>query len=214
MTDFDYLRDPHEIERRSFQRIRELTNLERFDEDQRQVAMRLVHTCGQPDIVESLRIGPQAIACGLAAMRGAAPVLCDVEMVRRGITPRFCPGERLCLLNESSVARRAEKKGITRSMAAVDLWLPHLADSVAVIGNAPTALFRLLELLQDGAPRPRLIIGMPVGFIGAAESKDALMHEAGKLGVTYLSLAGYRGGSALAAATVNALARICHGVRL
>lgn len=210
---FDYLRDPHQIERLSFERIRALSDLRRFDPEQAQLAMRLVHTCGEPEVVEALHFSDGALAAGLAALAQQAPLLCDVEMVRHGLTKRFLGAQALCFLNDERVPALAKARGETRSMAALELWAEHLAGSLVVIGNAPTALFRLLEMLEAGAPRPALVVGMPVGFIGAAESKQALMEHGQALGIEWITLSGRRGGSALAAASVNALARLQRGIR-
>jgi precorrin-8X/cobalt-precorrin-8 methylmutase len=214
MPRFDYIRDPDDIERQSFVQIRPLTDLSRFDDDQQQVAMRLVHTSGDPGIVQDLHFSPGAIKAGLAALEQSATVLCDIEMVSHGISKRYLQGPVHCFLNSPTVADRARQTGETRSMAAMTEWLAHLAGSIVVIGNAPTALFRLLDLLDEGAPRPALIIGMPVGFINAAESKQALWEVApSEFQTPCITLLGRRGGSSLAAATLNALARMAHGIR-
>jgi precorrin-8X/cobalt-precorrin-8 methylmutase len=208
-----YLADPGAIERESFRLIREQTDLERFSADEAQVAMRMVHTCGDPKVVGDLHFSADATSPGVRAFTRGTPVLCDVEMVRQGVSRRFCSGEVHCFLNAAGVAERARSRCATRSMTALDFWAQHLDGSVAVVGNAPTALFRLLELLDNGAPRPALVIGMPVGFVGAVESKQALMEQAPKLGVDWITLTGRRGGSALAVSVVNALARLAQGVR-
>lgn len=214
MPRFDYLRDPEEIERQSFVQIRQLTDLSRFDTDQQQVAMRLVHTSGDPDLIRELRFSPGAIVAGIAALSQGADVLCDIEMLSHGISKRYLKGQARCFLNAPEVAERARQTGETRVMAAMAAWIPHLAGNIVAIGNAPTALFRLLELLDEGAPRPALIVGMPVGFISAAESKQALWDLAPREFQTpCITLLGRRGGSGLAAATVNALARLVHGIR-
>ena len=214
MSRFDYLRDPDEIERQSFTQIRQLTDLSRFDPDQQQVAMRLVHTSGDPDIVHDLHFSPGAVEAGLAALQQSADVLCDIEMVSHGISKRYLRGHVHCFLNSPTVAERARQTGETRSMVAMTEWPAHLAGSIVAIGNAPTALFRLLELLDEGAPRPALIIGMPVGFINAAESKQAMWEVApSEFQTPCITLLGRRGGSSLAAATLNALARMAHGIR-
>ncbi|TWI50985.1 precorrin-8X methylmutase [Pseudomonas duriflava] len=210
---FEYQHDPEAIERQSFEQIKQLTDLSRFDADQAQIAMRLVHTCGEPEIVEALHFSQQAVQAGLNAVTGKAPILCDVEMVKHGLTRRMFGERPLCFLNDARVPPLASSLGETRSMAAVEFWTPHLEGSIVVIGNAPTTLFRLLERLEAGAPKPALVIGMPVGFIGAAESKDALMQHGSALGIEWIALSGRRGGSALAAATLNALARIQQGIR-
>lgn len=214
MPRFEYLRDPDEIERQSFAQIRQLTDLSRFDADQQQVAMRLTHTSGDPGIVHDLHFSPGAVAAGLAALTQGADVLCDIEMVSHGISKRYLQGTVHCFLNAPEVAERARQTGETRSMAAMAEWPAHLAGNIVAIGNAPTALFRLLDLLDEGAPRPALIIGMPVGFINAAESKQALWDIApSEFETPCITLLGRRGGSSLAAATLNALARMANGIR-
>ena len=214
MSRFDYLRDPDAIERQSFEQIRQLTDLSGFDTDQQQVAMRLVHTSGDPAIVDDLQFSPGAVAAGLAALAQGADVLCDIEMVSHGISRRYLRGQVRCFLNAPEVADRARQTGETRAMAAMTEWPLHMVGNIVAIGNAPTALFKLLELLDEGAPRPALIIGMPVGFINAAESKQALWEvAASEFQTPCITLRGRRGGSSLAAATLNALARMSHGVR-
>jgi precorrin-8X/cobalt-precorrin-8 methylmutase len=211
---FDYLHDPLEIERRSFAQIRALTDLSRFDPEQQQVALRLVHTSGDPSLVADLYFSPGACTAGAEALAQGAEVLCDIEMLKHGLSRRYLKGAIRCFLNAPETAEHARQRGETRSMAAVAEWLDYLHGSVVAIGNAPTALFRLLELLAAGAPRPALIVGMPVGFINAAEAKQALLEYApGTLGVPCITLQGRRGGSALAAAAVNALARLAQGER-
>ena len=214
MPRFDYLRDPDAIERQSFEQIRALTDLSHLDADQQQVAMRLVHTSGDPAIVDDLHFSPGAVAAGLAALAQGADVLCDIEMVSHGMSRRYLRGQVRCFLNAPEVAERARQTGETRAMAAMNEWPLHMVGNIVAIGNAPTALFKLLELLDGGAPRPALIIGMPVGFINAAESKQALWEvAASEFQTPCITLLGRRGGSSLAAATLNALARMSHGVR-
>ncbi|MBS1222470.1 MAG: cobH [Proteobacteria bacterium] len=214
MTRFDYLRDPVEIERQSFAQIRQLTDLSGFDADQQQVAIRLVHTSGDPNIIHDLRFSPGAVGAGLAALEQSADILCDIEMVSHGISKSYLHSAVYCFLNTPAVIDRARLARETRTMAAMAEWPAHLAGSIAAIGNAPTALFRLLELLEEGAPRPALIIGMPVGFINAAESKQALWNLAPtEFQTPCITLLGRRGGSSLAAATLNALARMTKGIR-
>ncbi|PIE82897.1 MAG: precorrin-8X methylmutase [Candidatus Contendobacter odensis] len=214
MPRFDYLRDPEEIERQSFIQIRQLSDLSRFEPDQQQVAMRLIHTSGDPTIVNDLHFSSGAVEAGLAALEKGTEVLCDIEMVNHGISKRYLNGQVHCFLNAPSVAERARQTGETRSMAAMAEWPAHMAGSIIAIGNAPTALFRLLDLLDNGAPRPALIIGMPVGFINAAESKQALWETAAsEFQTPCITLLGRRGGSSLATATVNALTRMANGIR-
>lgn len=201
----DYLRLPEEIYRRSFATARAEANLDGLPPDLAEVAVRLVHACAMPDIVGDLAWGGDVVAQGRAALDAGAPVIVDANMVGEGVIRARLPAgnEIICTLGEPSVKARAAEAGTTRSAAAVELWPPRLAGAVVAIGNAPTALFRLLELLADGAPRPAAILAFPVGFVGAAESKDALIADGS--GLTYLTLKGRRGGSALAAAAVNAL---------
>lgn len=215
MIHFDYIHDPREIERQSFVQIRELADLSRFDPDQQQVAMRLIHTCGDPAIIDDLYFSEGAVEAGLEALRRRTAILCDVEMVRQGLSRRYLDSPVHCFLNTQGIEAQAKGAGETRSMTALAWWKPHLAGGIVAIGNAPTALFRLLEMLAEGAPRPALIIGMPVGFVGARESKQALLEYApSRLDVPCITLRGRRGGSALTAATVNALIRLSRGIRL
>jgi len=194
-----WIKDPAEIYRRSFATIRAEADLGRVPADLEQLAIRVVHASGMTDIVAELAWSAGAGAAGAAALRAAAPILVDAEMVAHGIIRRKLPAANavICTLGDVATA-----EGTTRSAAAVDLWGPRLAGAVVAIGNAPTALFRLLELLAAGAPRPALVLGFPVGFVGAAESKEALAAS----DLPFVTLRGRRGGSAMAAAAVNALA--------
>jgi precorrin-8X/cobalt-precorrin-8 methylmutase len=203
----DYIRDPAEIYRASRAAALAETDLGGVAEDLTEVALRLVHACGEPGVVADLAASPGAGDAGRAALRGGATIFADTEMVAHGIIRAALPaGNRvLCTLNEAGVSARAKAAGITRSAAAVDLWASELAGAVVAIGNAPTALYRLMEMLEEGGGRPALIVAMPVGFVGAAESKEALIGSG--LGVPWIALTGRRGGSAFAAATINALAR-------
>ena len=205
-TGYDYLRDPAEITRRSFAIVEAETDLGALPESLRPLARRLVHACGMPEILADLAWGGAVAEAGREALQRGAPVLADCRMVVEGVTRSRLPRDNqvICTLNEPQVPALAQKLGTTRSAAALELWGERLGGSVVAIGNAPTALFRLLELLQAGAPAPAAILGFPVGFVGAAESKAALA-EAG-LEVPFVTLQGRRGGSALAAAAVNALA--------
>jgi precorrin-8X/cobalt-precorrin-8 methylmutase len=203
---YTYLRDPEEIYRRSFALIRAATDLSRLPAELHAVAVRLVHAVADPDIVADLVASEGAVAAGRAALASGAPILVDAAMVAHGITRTrlLVANPIICTLDDAAVAGRAAALGTTRSAAAVELWRPQLGGAVAAIGNAPTALFRLLEMLEAGAPRPALILGFPVGFVGAAEAKAAL--AASPLAIPFIALKGRRGGSALAAAAVNALA--------
>ncbi len=210
---YTYEKDPHAIEVESFRQIRALTNVDALSADEAQVAMRLIHTCGDPSLIDDIYLSTDAVSAGLNAASNQAPVLCDVEMVKQGLTRRFQEAPVHCFLNDERVPALAKAKGETRSMAALELWQPYLKDSVVIIGNAPTALFRLLEMIAAGADKPALIIGMPVGFVGAAESKEALITAADTMGLNVMSLRGRRGGSALSASAWNACLRLSRGIR-
>jgi len=202
----EYLRDPAEITRRSFEIVRAEADLAALPEALAAVAVRLVHACGMPDIVAELAWHPQVVARARTALAAGRPVLADCRMVADGVIRARLPAENpvLCTLDDPEVPALARRLGTTRSAAAVELWRGQLSGALVAIGNAPTALYRLLELLGEGAPRPAAILAFPVGFVGAAEAKEALI--AAGLEVPYLTLRGRRGGSALAAAAVNALA--------
>lgn len=195
-----YLNNPAEIYRKSFSIIRAETDFSVLDDHMVPVALRLIHACGMTDIPGDLAYSPDAALKGRKALAGGAPILCDARMVAEGIIAKRLPASNRVICTLSQIG---EAKGTTRSAAAVDLWKPHLDGAVVAIGNAPTALFRLLELIAGGAPRPAVVLGFPVGFVGAGESKDALAGN--DLGLDYLVLKGRRGGSAMAAAAVNAL---------
>lgn len=201
----DYLRDPAAIYRESFATIRREARLDRLPPDIADIAVRLIHACGMIDIVDDLVCTVDAASAARIALARGAPVFCDSAMVAAGIMRDRLPSknEVICTLSDPRVPALAKQQATTRSAAAVDLWRDRLAGAVVAIGNAPTALFHLLELLADGAPRPSAMLAFPVGFVGAAESKDALIADSH--GVPYLTLRGRRGGSALAAAAVNAL---------
>lgn len=207
---FDYVRDPSAIEQESFRQIRTLTNLTGLSPEEQQVVMRIVHTTGLPEVAQQVRFSASACEKGRAALVNPQRILCDVEMVRQGVTKRMINSLPLCFLNEPGTAEYATANGETRTMAALEAWRPLLADSVVAIGNAPTALFKLLEMIESGADKPALIIGMPVGFVGAAESKQALWDHCEPLGIECITLLGRMGGSAVTAATVNALLRCNH----
>ncbi|MGF1592838.1 MAG: precorrin-8X methylmutase [Kiloniellaceae bacterium] len=203
----DYIRDPQEITRRSFEILRAETDLSGLPAEVGEVALRVVHACGMPEIAPDLACGGEVAAAGRAALQAGATILADCEMVAGGVTRARLPADNrvVCTLNDPRTPPLAQRLGTTRSAAAVELWDDELAGAVVAIGNAPTALYRLIERLREGAPRPAAILAFPVGFVGAAESKDALI--AAGLDVPYLTLRGRRGGSAMAAAAVNALAR-------
>lgn len=202
----DYIRDGQEIYRQSFATIRAEADLAAIPADLEKLAVRVIHACGMVDVVDELRFSPGAGATGRAALAAGAPILCDARMVAEGITRARLPADNrvICTLNDPDIPALARARGNTRSAVALEHWRDHLEGSVVVIGNAPTALFYLLEMLAAGAPKPALILGFPVGFVGAAESKDLLAE--GSHGVPYVIVRGRRGGSAMAAAAVNALA--------
>ncbi len=201
-----YLRTPGDIYAKSFRIAEAETDLSGIDQALHPLALRLVHAAGDPAIAGLVAATPAAVARGVAALGSGAPILTDSEMLAAGITRRVLPRENKvhCFLNDARVSGIAARHGTTRSSAAVDLWAGEMAGAVVAIGNAPTALFRLIELLDDGTPHPALVIAMPVGFVGAAESKAAFAaccHD-----IDHIAVTGRRGGSALAAAAVNALA--------
>jgi len=202
----EYLRDPAEITRRSFEIVRAEADLAGLPEALAAVAVRLVHACGMPDIVGDLAWRAGVVEQSRSALSSGAPVLADCKMVADGVIPARLPAgnDVICTLDDPKVPALASSLGTTRSAAAVELWRAYLPGALVAIGNAPTALFRLLELLAEGAPRPAAVLAFPVGFVGAAESKEALIEA--DLEVPFLTLRGRRGGSAMAAAAVNALA--------
>jgi precorrin-8X/cobalt-precorrin-8 methylmutase len=203
----DYLRNGDAIYRKSFAIVREKANLSHLPADLAQIAVRLIHACGMTDIVQDLSASPNAAQVGREALVHGAAILCDAQMVAYGIIRQRLPANNpvICTIDHPNVPDRARTIQNTRSAAAVELWRSQLAGAVVAIGNAPTALFHLLELLDEDAPKPALILGFPVGFVGAAESKAEL--AANPRGVPFITLHGQRGGSAIAAAAVNALAR-------
>ncbi|MFG1340600.1 precorrin-8X methylmutase [Xanthobacter autotrophicus] len=204
---FDYVRDGTAIYERSFAIIRAEADLSRFSPEEEDVVVRMIHACGLVEAARDFVFGPGVVAAARAALQAGAPILCDAQMVAHGITRARLPAnnEVVCTLRDPAVPALAEKLGTTRSAAALELWRAQLAGAVVAIGNAPTALFHLLEMLDKGAPRPAAILGMPVGFVGAAESKDAL--AADPRGVPFAIVRGRLGGSAITSAAVNALAR-------
>ena len=201
---YTYEKDAAAIYRRSFAIIRGEADLVRFSRVEERVAVRVVHACGMVETARDLVFSPDAAEAARDALRAGAPIFCDARMVAEGVTRARLPANNdvVCTLSDPSTPELAAKLGTTRTAAAVELWLPRLQGAVIALGNAPTALFRLLELISAGAPRPAAIIGMPVGFVGAAESKEALIES----GLPALVVRGRKGGSAMAAAAVNALA--------
>jgi precorrin-8X/cobalt-precorrin-8 methylmutase len=202
-----YLRDGTAIYERSFAIIRAEADLSRFSVEEADVAVRMIHACGQVDMARYFVFGGGLVAAARSALAGGAPIFCDAQMVAHGVTRARLPAKNdvICTLNDPRSVALAAKSGTTRSAAALDLWADRLAGAVVAIGNAPTALFRLLEMLDAGAPKPAAILGIPVGFVGAAESKEAL--AANPRGVPFLIVRGRMGGSAMTAAAINALAR-------
>ncbi|NDZ69053.1 precorrin-8X methylmutase [Streptomyces cyaneofuscatus] len=201
-----YEKDGPAIYRQSFATIRAEADLAGLPADVSQVAVRMIHACGMVDLVTDLAFSPNAVADARAALRSGAPILCDVAMVASGVTRKRLPANNdvVCTLSDPSVPELAAKMGTTRSAAALELWRDRMEGAVVAVGNAPTALFRLLEMIEEGAPRPAAVIGVPVGFVGAMESKDALAEHAS--GLEHLIVRGRRGGSAIAAAALNAIA--------
>ncbi len=201
----DYEKDPSSIYAQSFATVRAETDLSKIPEDLHPAAIRLVHACGMVDLPEDLRFSSDVYASAHRAILAGAPVFCDVEMVKAGVIQRYLKGNKVIVtLNDKQTPALTKRLGTTRSAAAVELWEEHIEGAIVAIGNAPTALFHLLQKLDDGWPKPAAILGFPVGFVGAAESKAEL--AANPRGVPYLALAGRRGGSAMASAAVNAMA--------
>ncbi|HVW46823.1 MAG TPA: precorrin-8X methylmutase [Solirubrobacterales bacterium] len=201
-----YVRDGAEIYRRSFAMIRAEADLEGLDPVLERVVVRMIHACGMVDLLDDVAASPGFATAGEEALRAGAPILCDTTMVASGVTRSRLPADNevVCTLSEPSVPDLAARLGTTRTAAAIELWRERLGGSVVVVGNAPTALFRLLELVEEGVAPPAAVIGVPVGFIGAAESKQALAEH--PAGLEHVVVGGRRGGSAIAAAAVNALA--------
>ncbi len=207
MAAYDYIRDGAAIYQRSFAIIRAEADLSRFSEAEADVAIRMIHACGQVEAARAFVFSAGFVAAARAALQAGAPIFCDAEMVAHGVTRARLPAgnDVICTLRDPRTAARAAEIGTTRSAAAIDLWGERMEGSVVAIGNAPTALFHLLDKLRGGAPKPAAILGMPVGFVGAAESKEALAE--GACGVPFAIVRGRLGGSAMAAACLNALAR-------
>jgi precorrin-8X/cobalt-precorrin-8 methylmutase len=202
----DYLRDGGAIYARSFAMIRAEADLARFQGTAERVVVRMIHACGMTDLPRDVEASPDFAQAGEAALKAGAPILCDVRMVADGVTRARLPADNrvICTLSDPRVPELAAAMNTTRSAAAMELWREHLPGSVVAVGNAPTSLFRLLELLDEGVPPPAAVIGIPVGFVGAAESKEALARD-GR--VPFIVVHGRRGGSAMTAAAVNALAQ-------
>lgn len=201
-----YLSDGSDIYRESFRIIREETDLGRFPDDVSRVVVRMVHAAGATDIADDVAFTPGVVRAANEALRAGAPIFCDSSMVATGIIRSRLPKDNdvVCHIKDPSLAEVAAARGITKTMAAVDLWLPRLDGAIVAIGNAPTALFRLLEVVREHGVKPAAVVGIPVGFVGAAESKEALANNG--LGLEYLVVRGRRGGSAMTVAAVNAIA--------
>lgn len=202
---YDYIRDGAAIYDKSFAIIRAESDLARFTPEEEKVAVRIIHSCGIVEAAADILFSPGAAIAGREALLNGAPILCDAKMVANGITRSRLPADNqvICTLDDPSVPALAKQLDTTRTAAAMELWRPHLKGAIVAIGNAPTALFRLLEMIDDGAPLPACIVGMPVGFVGAAESKDALMaHNK----APWIIIKGRKGGSAMTVGAVNALA--------
>jgi len=208
-----YLRQGEQIYARSFEIIRSEADLARFDKREAEVAVRMIHACGVVGLAADIEFGPRFADRACEALVAGAPIFCDAQMVVHGVTRRFLPAanEVLCTLSDPETPKHAERLQTTRSAAAMELWRPRLAGSLVAIGNAPTALFRLLELLREGAAPPAAILGIPVGFVGAAESKAELASFAREREIPFVTVHGRMGGSAITAAALNALALECAG---
>ncbi len=200
-----YIRDGNEIYRNSFAIIRAEADLARFSGHAEKVAVRIIHASGMVEIAHDIVMSENFAEKARTALVSGAPILCDTHMVAHGITRARLPARNdvICTLGDATVPELAHSMGTTRSAAAMELWRPYLQGSLVAIGNAPTALFRLLEMIDQGAPAPAAVIGVPVGFVGAVESKDALANDAR---LPFLIVSGRKGGSAMAVAAVNALA--------
>ncbi|WP_282045489.1 precorrin-8X methylmutase [Roseibium album] len=203
---YRYEKDPSAIYRQSFSIVRDEADLSCLPEELHPIAVRLIHACGMTDLPTELAWSDKVLEAANDAFRNKAPILCDVEMVAHGIIRSHLPAgtDVVCTLNDERVRELAKHLGTTRSAAAVELWTDRLEGAVVAVGNAPTTLFHLLETIASGGAMPALVLGFPVGFVGAAESKDALIEN--PFGLPFLALRGRRGGSAMAAAAVNALA--------
>lgn len=207
MTDYDYIRDGDAIYRKSFAIIRAEADLSAFSEDEADVAIRMIHACGLVEAADHFQFSAGFVEAARVALQAGKPIFCDAQMVAHGVTRARLPAgnDVICTLRDPQTAELAKQVGNTRSAAALELWRDQIEGSVIAIGNAPTALFYLLEMLEKGCPKPAAIIGMPVGFVGAAESKEALAEN--RHGIPFAIVKGRMGGSAMTAAAVNALAR-------
>lgn len=202
----EYIKDGAQIYRNSFAIIRAEADLATLPADLKTVAVRMIHSCGMTDLVSDLRYSPDIVVAARTALQNGAPILCDANMIASGITRARLPAENkiICTLSDPAIPALAEKHATTRSAAALDLWRGEIEGALVAIGNAPTALFRLLELIDEGWPKPAAIIALPVGFVGAVESKAEIAKN--PRGLPFLTLRGRRGGSAMSVAAVNAIA--------
>ncbi len=200
-----YIKDPSKIYQKSFETIKREVDLSRFSASEREVTIRLIHACGMVDIIDDIVFSKEVVESGQAALKNGAPIIADVEMVAKGIITRNLEGQNklLCGLNKTTAYEFAKSNKTTRSAAGIEVLKDEIAGAIIAIGNAPTALFHLLEMIENGAPKPALILGFPVGFVGAVESKQALIEN--RLDVPFITLKGRRGGSAFAAAAINAI---------
>ena len=203
---YDYLKDPAAIYAKSFAIVEAETDLSGLSPILQKMVVRIIHACGMPEIRGDLQFTSDVAEVAAAALAAGAPVLSDCEMVRNGIIAKFLPANNkvICTLNDPAVPDLAVQLKTTRSAAAIELWRPHLDGAIAVFGNAPTALFHLLEIIEQGGPKPATILAFPVGFVGAAESKQALVDA--NLDIPFITILGRKGGSAMAAASLNAAA--------
>ncbi|MCK5813195.1 MAG: precorrin-8X methylmutase [Cocleimonas sp.] len=209
----NFERNPQYIQQRSFEIVRQYVKLDHLNELEKQIAVRMIYACGDPTIIDDLHFSKKATEVGLKALKQKSQVLCDVNLVIAPLNKKLLAHPPLCFINEEQVALHAKQKNHTRSMIAVDYWPPYIKKSIVLIGNAPTALFRLMELIeQKKINKPALIIGVPVGYTGAAESKQYLWDYHKALGIECIVLLGTRGSSALAATAMNALLSYYHGV--
>lgn len=209
----NFERNPQRIQQRSFEIVRQQVNMDHLSELEQQIAVRMIYACGDPSIIDDLRFSAAATDAGLQALQQQRQVLCDVNLVIAPLNKTLLAQPPLCFINDKKVISQAKAQQLTRSMVAVDYWQHDIAGSIVLIGNAPTALFRLMELLEQGRiDKPALIIGVPVGYTGAAESKQYLWEHYEALGVECITLLGTRGSSALAATAMNALLSYYHGV--
>lgn len=213
MKPYHYIQDPKQIEAESFAEIRRISALSPLNDMHRQIAMRMIHTCGDPLIIQDLLISANAVEQGIEAIKNGSSIITDVEMLKSGIST-MCTNLKHCFINHPEVVTQAQKNKLTRAMAAIDFAKELIPENIFLIGNAPTALFRLLELIQESQSKPHLIIAMPVGFVGAKESKQACWEFCQQQQINCITLKGHKGGSALTVSAYNALCRMARGIFL